>query len=96
MGDDVGGVQEGGLVHADVDEGRLHAGQHPADLALVDVADDAALGLTLHVHFLQQTVFDQGDPGFGGGDVYQQFYRHKLPCLSSFKFWQPNRRATGE
>ncbi len=62
----VGGVQEGRLVHADIDESRLHAGQYPADLAFVDVAHDAALGLTLHVHFLQQTVLDQGDPGFGG------------------------------
>ena len=94
MGDDVGGVQEGGLVHADVDEGGLHAGQHAADLALVDVAHDAALGLTLHMHFLQQTVLDQGDPGFGGGDVYQQFYRHKLPCLSSFEFWHDEQRVT--
>ena len=59
-------MQEGGLVHADVDEGGLHAGQHAADLALVDVAHDAALGLALHMHFLQQAVLDQGDPGFGG------------------------------
>ena len=92
----VGSVQEGRLVHADIDERRLHAGQHSADLAFVDVAHYAALGLTLYVHFLQQTVFDQGNPGFGGGDVHQQFYRHKLPCLSSFKFWQPNRHVPGE
>ena len=63
VGHYVGGVQEGGLVHADVDEGGLHAGQHPADLALVDVANDAALGLTFYMHFLQQPVLDQGDPG---------------------------------
>jgi hypothetical protein len=30
---DVGHVQEGGALQADVDEGRLHARQHPHDLA---------------------------------------------------------------
>ena len=74
---DIGGVQESRLVHADIDERRLHTGQHPTDLAFVDIAHDAALGLTLDMHFLQQTVFDQSDPGFGGGNVNQQFYRHK-------------------
>ena len=35
----VGGVEEGGLGQADVDERGLHAGQHRVDAALVDVAD---------------------------------------------------------
>ena len=77
MRDDIRGVQKGCLVHADIDECRLHAGQHPTDLAFVDIAHDAAFGLTFYMHFLQQTVFDQSDPGFGGGNVNQQFYRHK-------------------
>jgi hypothetical protein len=39
---DVGDVQEGGALEADVDEGRLHAGQHAHHAAEVDVADEAA------------------------------------------------------
>ncbi len=38
---DVGDVEEGGLVGADVDEGGLDAREHRLDLAEVDVPDDA-------------------------------------------------------
>ena len=49
---DVGHVQEGGALEADVDEGRLHAGQHAHDLAEVEVADDAAARGALDVQLL--------------------------------------------
>ncbi|GAC1534258.1 MAG: hypothetical protein NVS2B4_14580 [Ramlibacter sp.] len=38
----VGHVQEGGAFQADVDEGRLHAGEHAGHLAQVDVAHQSA------------------------------------------------------
>ena len=40
---DVGDVQEGGALEADLDERGLHSGQHARDPAEVDVADQAAL-----------------------------------------------------
>ena len=40
---DVGDVEEGVLLEADVDERGLHPRQDPRDAPLVDVADDAAL-----------------------------------------------------
>ena len=51
-------VQEAVLVEADVDEGRLEAGQDVVDLALVDVADDRAAAAALEV--------DLGDAVAGG------------------------------
>ena len=42
-------VQEAVLLEADVDEGRLEAGQDVVDLALVDVADDRAPSAALYV-----------------------------------------------
>ena len=39
---DVGHMQEGGALQADIDEGRLHARQHAHHAPQVDVADQAA------------------------------------------------------
>ncbi len=36
---EVGDVQEGVAIEADIDEGRLHAGQHAGDAAPVDATD---------------------------------------------------------
>ena len=58
----VGHVQEGSALQADVDEGRLHAGQHPRHLAQVDVADDAPLQRALDVQLLDGAVLDDGHP----------------------------------
>ena len=60
---DVGDVQEGGALEADLDERRLHAGQHARDLAGVDVADPAALERALEVQLLHRAVLDDGDAG---------------------------------
>ena len=35
-------MQKGGALQADIDERRLHAGQHARHAALVDIADQAA------------------------------------------------------
>jgi hypothetical protein len=48
----VGHVQEGRALEADVDEGRLHAGQHARHLAEIDVADEPALQRAFDVQFL--------------------------------------------
>ena len=40
-------MQERGLLEADVDERRLHAGQHAGDAALVDVPGDALVARPL-------------------------------------------------
>ena len=54
----VGHVQEGRALQADVDEGRLHAGQHARHLAEIDVADQAALQRALEMQFLDRAVLD--------------------------------------
>ena len=49
---DVGDVQEAGAVQPDLDEGRLHAREHPRHLAGVDIADQAAARRALDVQLL--------------------------------------------
>ena len=69
--DDVGDVEEAVALEAEVDEGRLHAGQDLADAALVDVADDAPLPLAFDEDFGDEIVFEDGHHGFvavGGDD----------------------------
>ena len=73
FGADIGHVQERGPFQADVHECRFHAGQYPADPALVDVADQTAPASALDQDFLENAEFDHGDPGFAGGNVNQDF-----------------------
>ena len=78
----VGGVQERGALHADVDERRLHAGQDPRYAALVDIADQAAAAGALQKHFLQHAVFDDRGARLVGAGVDQNFSAHGLPVLA--------------
>ncbi|CAM5279968.1 hypothetical protein TMEC54S_00715 [Thauera mechernichensis] len=73
-------MQEGGALEADVDEGRLHAGQHAHHLAQVEVADDAAAGGALDMQFLDDALLDERDAGFLRGEVDEEFDAH---CRSS-------------
>ena len=75
---DVGHVQERRAFESDIDESRLHAGQHPRHLAQVHVADQAALEGALHVQFLYGAVFDDRHPRFLGGPVDQDVLLHGL------------------
>jgi hypothetical protein len=69
--DDLGDVEEGVALEADVNEGGLHAGQHLRHPALVDVANDAALAFPLDEDLDDLVVLEDGDPrvvGAGGDD----------------------------
>jgi hypothetical protein len=61
---DVGDVQEGGAFQADVNEGRLHAGQHARHLAQIHIADQPALERAFNVQLLHRAVFHHRHPGF--------------------------------
>jgi hypothetical protein len=73
---DVGDVQEGRPFQADVDKGRLHAGQHPHYLAGIDIAGQAARQRAFYVQFLHGALHDQGDAGFLRCDVNQDIFVH--------------------
>ena len=45
-------MQEGGAFQADLDERRLHAGQHACHASDVDIAYQPAAGVALHHQFL--------------------------------------------
>src|SRR5205814_8167536 len=49
-------VQKAVALEAEIDEGRLHAGQHLRDPSLVHIADDAALTLALDEDFRHEVV----------------------------------------
>jgi hypothetical protein len=72
----VGHVQEGRALQADVDEGRLHARQHARHLAQVDVAHQAALQRALDVQLLHGAQLDDGHAGFLRRPVDQDVLLH--------------------
>ena len=75
------GMDECGPFETDVDEGRLHAGQHSHHLATVDVADDAASPAAFDEGFLQDTVLDHRHAGLHRCQVDQYLAAHSAsPC----------------
>src|SRR5262245_5155121 len=73
---DVGDVQERGALEPDLDERRLHPGQHPHHAPHVDVADDAAARGALDVQLLHHAVRHHRDAGFLRRDVDQDLFGH--------------------
>jgi hypothetical protein len=69
-------VQERRARQADLDERRLHAGQHAADAAEVDVADDAAARVALDVQLLHGALLGHGHPRLLRRDVDQYLLVH--------------------
>ena len=62
--DDVGDVEEPVTLQAEIDEGRLHPGQHLRDPALVDVADHPAIPLPLDEELDHLVVLENRDHRF--------------------------------
>src|SRR6266705_3578589 len=61
---DVGDVQERGALQADLDERRLHAGQHPRDFPDIDVAHEAPVCRALDVQLLRHARLHHADARF--------------------------------
>jgi hypothetical protein len=79
-GHEIGHVQEGGALEPDINEGRLHAGQHAHNLAEVDVAHQPALQRALDMQLLHRTMLDHGHAGFLRRPIDQNFLlSHTLP-----------------
>ena len=86
-------AQKSRAVQPDIDEGRLHAGQHALHAAQNDVADQAvaaaaAAALALDApsssrwcareKLLQPAVFHEGDANFPGPGIDQDFLVHRI------------------
>ena len=76
---EVGGVQEGGLLGADVHEGRLDARQHRVDLAPVDVADHAPCFRAVDLQLNELVVLDDRDANFALRRTDQDLSFHRVP-----------------
>jgi hypothetical protein len=74
----VGDMQKGRTLQANVDEGGLHSRQHPLDLAQIDVADQPALTGPLDVQFLHHAELHHGGARFLRSDVDQNVVIHGM------------------
>ena len=64
-------VQEGRALKPDVDEGRLHPGQHPKHLTDINVADKSATGGAFDMKILQHSVDKNRYACFAGRTIDQ-------------------------
>ena len=74
--DDVGQVNEGTALGADVHEGGLHSRHDPQNPPGVDIPHDASARLSLDVNVLRGTVLDHGDACLHRGDVDEDLRLH--------------------
>lgn len=77
-------VNECGLVESDVHEGGLHPGQDPLDPALVYIAGNTGFIFSFNKDFDNGAVFQQGNPGFMGGGIYNKLFQHGISYCFSF------------
>ncbi len=61
--ENVGDIKKRRLLEADIDKGRLHAGQNPGDAAEIDIADDPLFPGPLDIKFGDMIVLEQSNPG---------------------------------
>ena len=71
-------MEKPGLFHADLDKGGLHPRQHAADLALVDISDNAPFLPALDQQVGQLAVFHQGDAALLGCGINVNVLFHAL------------------
>jgi hypothetical protein len=77
--DDVGCVQEGCFLEAEVDEGRLHAREHAKDLALIDVAGRGLVAAPFYVDLGQSAVLQKGDSHLVASGVDDDLFAQNVP-----------------
>src|SRR5512146_2943838 len=70
-------VQEARLLQPDIDERRLHPGQHARYLALVDVAGEAPMLLTFEIELGERAVFEQRHAHFKRARIDDNFTFHE-------------------
>ncbi len=91
VGGVVAAVEEGVLAQADVDEGRLHPGQHVGDHALVDAAHDRPPVVPLDEQLGEEITLLDRDPGFGEFRVDDDPFAHGSTSLT--RGHRPRRRT---
>ncbi len=74
--EEIGGVEEGALLEAYINERGLNPGQDRFDLAEVDVADAAAMVRPVDEEFDQTVVLENGHAGFPLAPVDKNFALH--------------------
>ena len=73
---DISHMQERSALEPDIDKGRLHAWQHPHDLAEIHIAHPSARQRALDVKLLHRALLNEGNAGFLRCDVDQDFFVH--------------------
>src|SRR5690606_11022867 len=83
-GDHVFDVKKGRAVEADIDEGRLHAGEDACDLPQVHVAHRASIPLALEIELGQDAVLDQRYAHLADVDAdHDRIVRHRVSLRSA-------------
>jgi hypothetical protein len=79
---DIRDVEESGLFQADVYESGLHPGKNANDPALINIAGDPLLRIPLHIKLHQGFPLQEGNSGFSGIDIDQDFIGHESQSLN--------------
>src|SRR5208282_2002762 len=89
---DIRDVEKCRALEADLDEGRLHAGQHAGDATDVDVADEPARRRALDVELLHDALLEHRHPRFLRRYVDENLVTHGVATRSPESRSEPGRR----
>jgi hypothetical protein len=79
LADEIGGMEEGALLRANVDECRLNSRQHCFDLSQVHVANHATVVWTIDEELNQLPVLQNRHARFTRAGVNEDFSFHRRP-----------------
>src|SRR5207302_11452574 len=82
VGGVVAGVEKRVFVEPDVDERRLHTGQHVRHDSLVDAPDDRALPMALEIEVGEEITLLNPDASFGEARVDDDSFAHGSTSLT--------------
>jgi hypothetical protein len=80
-------MEEARFIQADIDERRLHPGQHSRDLALIDVPGETAMLLAFEIELVQRAVFEQRNAHFERACINNNFTFHERPGRYEREGW---------
>ena len=68
---------EGRALQPDIDKCRLHTGEDTDHSAHIDIAHEAPRGVAFDVQFLDDPLFEDGDPGLLRSEINEDAFGHR-------------------
>ena len=70
-------MQKSRALQTHIDKCRLHTGQNPGHPTQINIANQAPRRMALDMEFLDNPLFEDGDPSLLGREIYEDTFGHR-------------------